>query len=102
MASAWGDSWGVSWGDSWGSIGPTSPTYFGKLGDLGYQGTINDRQLRYLCEQVSSGHMNDMMSRHLKALGYTGAVPDMLRQKACAEGFSSINAMWYATGLIPT
>ena len=101
--SAWGKSWGKSWGSSWGSIGVEflSLDYYGKLGELGFSGTIDDRQKAYLVSLGYTGQMNDCMRLHLRNLGYSDEVQTMLVEKSKVEGFSSVSEMWVKYGLIP-
>lgn len=101
MPSAWGQSWGNAWGSSWGSV-TTSERYFDKLGDLGYTGSLDDRQKAYLRDQGYSGAMSGAVVQHLTSLGYTvQGVNSKLKAKATAEGFSSVNEMMRKQGMIP-
>jgi hypothetical protein len=87
--------------NSAGGIVLTSPTYYGKLGELGYVGCLPDRQAQYICTPGVFNGMNDCMSLHLSSLGYTGGVQEMIAQKSRAEGFTSPSQMWIVQGLIP-
>ncbi len=105
MPSAWGDSWGSSWSDSWGTTGTVFLTdnYFDKLGELGYTGTLADRQLKYLGDQGFSGGTAKRKRAHLLSLGYSGgATSKMLKEKTDAEGYVTVSEMMVKTGMIPT
>ena len=87
--------------DGTGGLLPAAETYYGKLGDLGYTGSLPDRQAAYLKAQGYTGAMNDIMRLHLRTLGYNGVVQEMIAAKSRAEGFSSPSKMWIVQGLIP-
>ena len=79
----------------------TSPTYYGKLGELGFTGVLADRQFQFICTFGGPDVMNDCMLKHLRSLGFTGGVQEMVAQKSRSEGFSSPSQMWIVQGLIP-
>ena len=80
---------------------PSTGRYYDRLGDLGFVGTINDRQYAYLKSLGFTGAHNDCMKQHLEALGYVGSMNAKLQQKAQAEGNTSVNDMLHKQGLIP-
>jgi len=87
--------------NSAGGVVLTGPTYYDKLGELGFTGTINDRQAQYICAAGGIDAMNDCMRKHLNSLGYSGDVQEMIAQKSRSEGFTSPSEMWIIQGLIP-
>ena len=87
--------------NSAGGVILTGPTYFDKLGELGYVGTINDRQAQYICIPGDPDAMNDCMRKHLNSLGYSGNLQEMIAEKSRVEGFNSPTEMWKIQGLIP-
>lgn len=56
-------------------------------------GTVNDLWYQYLSSStgVQHGTIDDLMARHLRGLGYSGAVPDMLRKSLIAGDFFGVS-----------
>jgi hypothetical protein len=75
--------------------------YFDRLGQLGFVGTLDDRQKAYLQSLGFSGSMDDCVKQHLSNLGYTGSKNSCLLQKALIEQSNSISEMMRNQGLIP-
>jgi len=91
-------------GTSGGGSGPifTSDTYYNKLGELGYKGSLADRQFQYLRDLGYTGPQSTRQRDRLRDLGYPGPTASMLlKQKTDAEGFRCISEMMTKTGLIP-
>lgn len=102
--STWGTSWGTVWGNSWGTTGTvfTTDNYFDKLGELGYSGTLADRQYQYLDSFGLTGATSRRKKDRLLALGYSGgSISKMLKEKTDAEGYKTVSEMMVKTGLIP-
>lgn len=90
--------------DTWYAVNfyvVTGETYYDRLTNLGYTGSLSDKQAEYLRDQGYNGSAGDMARDLLTDEGYDGnTLAEKLKQKADAEGYDSIEELMKKKGFI--
>ena len=83
-------------------LGIIKGNYYDKLGELGYSGSLADRQFKYFTDNNLERSTSERKFQHLRTLTYTGlTISEMLKQKTDSEFFDTVGQMMYRTGYIP-